>query len=768
MAKQYIDFIFKYSKLVMLIIVLASIGSAFLFSQLPIETSVESMILENDPDLIFYEKFKEQFGEDEFIVVAYTSSALFSPEMLKEIDHLTKQLELIDEVKEVVSLTNIETIIGSDFDFIVQPLCETLPETKNEASLIKSTALGLKSVRDTILSKNADASLFLIRTIAHEEDETYDLRLLNQINDIFLENQTQKGSLTPDTIYTAGWLVTDVTMSKNINHDNMVFMPILYVIICVFLFITLKNIAFVMIGIVNITLCLLWTMAALHLVGGSLSPMTAILSPLILALSVSDSVHLLLHFLKKERKSKGVTQMIRLSVDELSKPCFLTSFTTAIGFLSLMVSEIPPIRHFGLAASCGMIIELFLTMTFVPICIYLFRKKDIFQKVINTDSNIMTKFSRWLLQFIPKWKYFIVIVSIFLTASSIWFAFKIKVETNFIDYFKKDSAVARNYYFIDENLNGVDTLEISFHSDSPDFFLQPSNLKLIEKMEKYLESMTIVGNVTSMNTFIREMHKSFNNEDRAYFKIPNDKNLIAQYLLIYGGDELYNFVDEAYAWTKISARISEHSSVRLQEYLANIQDFIDTSYASSGIEIKITGKTLMVNKLVKSIVNSQVYSLLLAFVIIFIILFFVFRSFSLGVLSIIPNSIPIIFSFGTMGLLGIPLNTATAIISAVAIGIAVDDTIHFLSAYQEGRNKNKSVGESALYAISKKGEPITITSIILFFGFGVLMFSSFVPTIQFGFLCSIIMLSALFCDLMVLPSFMLLFTKKMKYNSANK
>ncbi len=761
MAEKYINFLFKksYAFIVILLVLTALAGS--LLKQLPVETSVESLIMEDDPDLLFYEKYKKQFGEDEFIIIGFAHEKIFSPEFLAEIDAVTKEIEKIDEVKEVISITTVETIQGSEFDFLVESLCQTLPETADEADIIKQRALSTESIKGNLISGDATAGLFLIRTKPHENDETYDARLIENLSRVFRSEHRADAFLTFDNVHTAGWVVTDVNMSSYINRDNMVFMPILYIVIILFLFLILRNLAGVGIGILTISLCLLWTMAWLYLIGGAISPMTAILTPLILALSVSDTIHLLLHFFKQERTHENLPTIIKVSVKHLWRPCFLTSLTTAIGFLSLLVSDIPPIRHFGFAAALGMMSEFFITMTVIPLALYLMRRTSVIIKPYNplklTDGSVLSRLCR----FVEKRSSLIVSISVILICISVMGVSKIKVETNLVEYFKKDSTVYKDFSFIDTHLNGVNTIEVSLKSKQGNsVFLEPEFLGMVESIETYLKSLPPVETVTSVNSFIKQMNQSFHNEDRRYFLVPDSKAVIAQYLLIYGGDELYNFTDNNYNWTRISARVSEHSSIELKKNINKIEDFIESMPETESLEIRVTGKTYLVNKLIKSIVESQVNSLALAFSIIFVILFIVFKSVKLGALSFIPNFLPILFNLGVMGLLDIPLNTATAIISAVAIGIAVDDTIHYIDTFNSRHQDNGNIQTAATDAIMIKGEPITMTSLILCIGFGVLMFSSFVPTIQFGFLSAVIMISAVVCDLVILPSVLILLKNK--------
>ena len=748
LKRIFFDIIFTYPKVIMSIIISISVLSFFLYTRLPIETSVESLIDSKDLDLEFYERYKKQFGEDKFVVAAFSNSKMFEADSLTSIHNLTLQLEKVPEIKEVISLTNVETTLGSESDFIVQPLIPKIQSDQSFLDTIRSRALSNPLIAGNIISEDGMYGIFLIRIHEPNGDPNYESRLLSKIKEI-LKKASDTGDFSQ--FHIAGWPVTDESMATYMNQDLALFMPFTYLVIIVMLFSLLRNFWAVLISTINVSLCLVWTMAFLYLIGGSISPMTAILPPLIMALVISDSIHIFTEFFKIDRTDGNIISHIQCTIEKLWTPCFLTSFTTSIGFASLTLSNIPPIRHFGLTAAVGLMIEYILTMCLIPLGLYFLKNK----KSLRASSSYSIKWTQYISNIIsniiPKIKIYIVFISFFLVAISLYGIFTLKVETNLIEYFRESSPVYQDMHFVDENLGGVNTIEISLRGKSQDAFLNPENLLIIEKISNYLKEKEIITKVTSINDFLKQMNKSFNNENNKYYSIPNTRELAAQYLLIYTGDELGNFVDDQFQWTRISSRTTEHRSSFLKKNIDEIQFYIDNITQNTGLTAEITGKTFMVNKLVKQIVDSQVESLTMAFLIIFCVLFFVLRSIRIGLISIIPNILPVIFNLGLMGLIGIPLNTATAIISAVALGIAVDDTIHYLHSYQDEMSQGKSNNRAAINAIINKGVSMITTSIVLITVFGILIFSKFVPTAQFGFLSAMIMLFALVCDMIILP-----------------
>ena len=756
MIKQLVgkncDLIFRYPFLYLSVLLLLTGCFGYYYATLPTETSVESLVIDKDPDLVFYETFKEQFGEDKILVIGFSAVDVFEPTVIRFILEQTQQLEGLDGVADVLSLANVDDFIGSDSDFIVQPLLEAAPPDKLKKESLRQRALASSLIRDSLINHATTATLFLVRPESRPENPAFDEELLRRIEESF---DTLPPPWPNFEYHIAGWLATDVNLSRYMNRDLMLFMPLTFTLLIILVSLSLRNRWSILLAMVNVSVCLIWTLAFLNLIGGAISPITSILPPLIMALAVSDSIHVFNDFLKQDRRHPPLTNVMKTTLINLATPCFLTSFTTAIGFASLAVSDIPPIRHFGLAAAGGMMAEFALSMTLIPLGLYFLRHKTGLRTLsVQRSSPLLSQLELFAPKILAS-RTPILWGSAALILISLFGAAAIKVETNLLEYFKKSSPVYQNSQFIDRMLGGVETIEVSLQSPQPDLLLEPEALALIQRIEDYLQRQPIVSQVTSIGNFLREMNKAFHQENETYFKLPASRTMAAQYLLLYDGDEIDNFIDEQRSWTRISARITEHNSSAVAQYIDNLKLYLDEITAGTSYQARVTGKTLIANKLISFIVNSQIQSLFLAFVLILLLMFAIFRSLKLGLLAMVPNILPILFSFAIMGFCGIPLNSATAIIAAVAIGIAIDDTIHFICTYQHQRQQQKSVEQAVQRTIIIKGHPIVITSLTMVGVFTILMFGNFVPTIQFGFLSALIMLFAVFSDLLVLPALLM-------------
>lgn len=344
---------------------------------------------------------------------------------------------------------------------------------------------------------------------------------------------------------------------------------------------------------------------------------------------------------------------------------------------------------------------------------------------------------------------------------SIWLSSKISVETNLLDYFKQKSPVRVATAFVEKELAGISSLDISFKTLDEKAFNQPENLRVIEDLQHHINQINGVDKTLSLVDFIKDMNESFNGENPEFYRIPDAADLISQYLLIYNSDDIRHFINEAFTHTRMSIRISKHGTRDQAEIIKQIRQFIET-LEPPGMDIQLSGLMLQEVNTIDALVKGQVYSLTVSVIIIVLIMFFMLRSFPLWVLSILPNLFPIALNFGIMGLFNIPLNTATALIATVAICIAVDNTIHFLTEFKQNLWGRTDTREAIAKTLQRKGRAIIMSSLILAIGFGVMVFSRFVPTMNFGALSAVIMVTALIGDLLLLPSSALVFSSTIK------
>jgi len=737
-------------------LILPCVLAFFLFSYIPKVENVENVdqfIIQDDPENLYYKDFKKIFGNDEFFLIAFKTENIFTKANLALLKNITREIENIEEVKDVKSLANIDETIGYQDYFEVRPFLGDIPKSRKELNDLKNRAVSNPLYIDNFISQDGRTAAIAVEAYEKPDDYGYRFRLLDKTQEVLDKYESQSIKF-----HLAGKTITDTTMSRYMEKDMSLLIPLSYLLITLSIYYFFRNIYLTILGIVNISFCLGSTMGFMGFFSITQNSVTSIVLPLIMALSLCDTVHIFSRLTSDELfycgfgRRKAMTSVLNKNL----KPCFYTSLTTGAGFLSLMTSRLVPIEEFAIAAAAGIVFEFIFSFTLLPSLILLFKPEKIYGDYDKKSFvKILLDFTAEL---VVKRKKGILAAGVIIFILSVFSAGFIKIETNITEFFKADSSFRKSLEFIESELSGIESFDISVKAGYENAFKEPEKLKLIEKIENFVSDIDGVDKTVSFNNFIKDMNKSFHNEDPLFYRIPDSKNLIAQYLLLYDSDDIDDYINSYYDHARILVRISEHNSSSQAEIIKKVKKFADLTEIED-VEITVTGRVVQDVNVINEIFIGQVKSLGLAVLIIWGLLFFVFRSFLMGIVSFVPNIYPIVFNFGVMGILGIPLNTATALISAVAIGIAVDDTIHFLTDYKSGENMFDSSGGLVKSVIYRKGPALISSSFILAIGFGILVLSSFIPTVQFGFLCAVIMLAAIFADLLILPSF-LLFLKK--------
>ncbi len=737
--------------IVLCLSILAAIPFLIRIPEIKTIDNVDYFAIENDRDVLFYEDLKTIFGNDEFFIAAVKKDNLFTAKHLELLKKITDELAAIEGVREVKSLSNVDETIGEEGSFVIRKFLETIPQDFQSLQKLREKAIGNPLYLKNLLSVDGNTAAIVV--FVHEKPDETDFRkkIITQAEAILERYKKDTGK-----VYLAGWTVTNLVLTQYMKSDLATFIPITYTIIALTVFLFFGNIVLTFIALVNITLCMGCTMGLFPIFDIALNNVTTMVPPVVMALSLCDTVHIfsgLDHHLFERYPNKKM--FFETILKRLVVPCFLTTLTTFIGFLSLYSSDIPPIKEFALIASAGIVFEFFFAFTFLPAFMLLFNEKQLLgsNKQALNMTVYLEKFSKFL------FRYFRIIfpTGITIILLSVWLSSNISVETDLLGYFKNESPVRMATQFVEKELAGINTLDISFRATEAQGFKQPENLRVIETLQNHINRINGVDKTLSVVDFIKDMNESFHDENPEFYRIPNSKNLISQYLMIYDSNDIQNFINESFDHARMSIRISKHSTRDQTIIIERIRKFLNTMN-KQGITIRISGLVMQEVNTIDALVKGQVYSLTISAIIIILIMLFILRSFPLWALSILPNLFPIALNFGIMGLFNVPLNTATALVATVAICIAVDDTIHFLTEFKSNLTDGVHTREAIKNTLQSKGRAMILSSLILACGFGVMVFGRFVPTIHFGTLSALIMITALIGDILILPASALVFS----------
>ncbi|WP_052813023.1 efflux RND transporter permease subunit [Desulfonatronum thioautotrophicum] len=727
------------------------VGSFFLFQIPRIQTidNVDYFIVDDDPDFAYYQEIRSFFGEDEFFVVAFSQPDVFTRQNLELLQELTEYFQRHAGIRDVRSLASVDYVDGAQEYFDVRPFLETIPDTPATLSVLREQALSTPLYLDNLLSRDGRTAAVIVFPYEFPDDAGFRKRLLQEAAELL-------GRLERDDLqfHLAGNTVSNVHLSQAVQRDLAVFIPLTYLLVALVMMGVFRSIQLTILGMVSISVCVGSTIGFMALLEIPMHNLTSVIPSLAMALALADTVHI---FSRLEAKAVRAFQSWPEALEDilgrLVMPCFLTSLTTAVGFLSLSVSDIQPIREFAYVAAMGMVFKFFFSFLFLAPLLALRKPAAIFRD--KHEYRRMSRVLTWISALVRRHYVWVNLVFLAVLVASIGFSSRIQVETNLVEYFKQGSTLRKDLDFVQQNLSGVAILDLSLRGKEIEAFAAPEHLQLLDRIQSFLLTLDGVDATLSFADFVKDMHKSFHDEDPEYHVIPDDANLIAQYLLLYDSSDIDDYITPTFDHARIMVRLSETSSAKQAELIQAVQEFLDHQEAG-GIAVRITGNVVQQVNVIQALVRGLFASLAIAVVVIGAVMLFALGSVKIGLLSLIPNLFPLVMTFGFMGLLGIPLDTSTALIAVVALGIAVDDTIHFLTEYNSQRSMNRPVSEALHQAILLKGMPIIATSIILAIGFGVLVFSSFIPTIYFGLLSIGVMLTALVGDLFLLPAVMLL------------
>ena len=762
---KFIDIVFKRYFWILAIVLTTALPMLYFHLTHAHYNKVDTYFMEGDKDIKYYEEFTKKFGSDQFILLTLESDNIFTPKKLETIRSVTNYLNSLPDINYASSISNLKLPVNSSDLSLYQVIPEKGSLTEKQADDIKKLILESRLSSSRFISKNNQITgiyITLNKIDSSKEKEIFINKIKAHVKELSKNQLSPKYSGSP---------ILETTIDRMMIRDNKLFTPITVVSIILVLFLLLRNFLLAVLGICSVIMIVLWGIGIMSATGATLNSITSIIRPILLAVSVADSVHLLSHFKKKYGEGFDFFESLRHAMADIYRPALYTSLTTTAGYLSFLNTEIQPVRHVGIYTGLGVMIGLALTFTYLPSLMIFFKKplersldkyfknksqlpkedsKDYFQDILDNLAIFINKHSIGVLVF----------VAAFLAVSFIGMA-KIGFETNFVTYLPKKHVVRKEIDYIDSKFLGMSPHELIIKAkDETHDFTHPESLRLLEKIQNEVRDYVnnklgsgeeIITSTLSIDNYFKELNGAFNEDMYGKYITPDKRLDILDYYDL--GDS--KVVDTMVTTDKREARISflaKFSSSKVNdEYKHFIENRIKPEYEKH-FEIKRTGVAALYGAMRSQLRIGQLTSATTAFIIIFIMMYFLTRSFKLTTASILPNTLPIFGTIGFMGWMGIPLDTATIMIASVTLGIAVDDTIHFLTWYKRNKEEGMDTKSALLKVSGDTGKAIVVTSLILSAGFGVLLLGSVKPIIAFGGLASLAMILAIFGDLIILPA----------------
>ncbi len=748
--RKFIRIILKHTRLVLAAGIVLTAVFVFYASKLHIDNSVRSGFPSYNKDFRELEAFLNEFGGDELIVVAYQSDEIFSKKHLLAIDRISREIAGLDMVLKVTSLTEAPyfkpyhrklrpaNLISRNDDGELE-----LPEDEEGLKQLRERIVGNSLYVDNIISRDGRATAIAAHIESDPEDDSYKSRLTRQIKAI------ASSSGLKERFYFAGPPVFVTEMERCVSHDLRYFTPVVILMIGAVLFYLFRAWRTVLLPLVTVMMCVLWTAGFMQLTTGRITIASTILPPLMIAIGVAIVVHVFTQYEDELRINLARRPALEEAITHVGWPCLLTAVTTALGFASLSASEIPTIIETGLFASFGVLVAYLIAMTFVP---GVLMHMKVTQRPVETVHPNLVKGLRAIGRFNETRPRLVVLITLALVAVSAWGISRLEVETNLINYFSPKTEVRQAQDFVSENLGGSITMDVVVEAHNGNTVADIELLKRVRELEEHLRSHPAVGKVFSIADVVLAMNKERFGKEKFFEELPfiDEQNLKSIRSLRAEYGYFRHDVDENFTKLRVSARLRQISSKKLLQMLQKTEDYLKGHF-SGDYSATVTGSTRLFVKMGRILVAGEIKGLIMAVISIFVVITLLFRNFWMGLISMVPNVVPIMITLAVMGFANIPINVTTAMIPCIALGIAVDDTIHYVSRFKREFAHDQHYVNSMFRTLLSTGKPIVFTSMVLFCGFITLAVSSFSCNAYFGILTSVTMVSALLGDLIILP-----------------
>ncbi len=728
--------------LTLIVIGVLSIAALFPASRVRIAASVESLMMQNDPERDYYIQTREMFGSEARAIVYVEDLELFSPNKLTAFQDLVSALEGVTGIESAESLFSVTDITTKGGEMEVRPLIDWAPETDIEAAALKARALAHPVIQRLLLSPEGDATIIQLRLDLHN-GQSEKMRSLSQA----IEKVLLPFSNNFQTLEQMGRPYVIEQQAVYILRDQRTLLPIAIVVLVVMLLSILASVKGAILPLLTSGVSILWTFAFMGLFDLPITILSFMVPSLLIVIGSTEDIHLLAEYKAGRKMGMERHPAVKRMIWRMAIAVLFTTLTTFSGFLSLTFSLMPILRDFGIVASCGLIINALVTISLIPACLTLFPDQTHQTRRQRNNSRIEEKLLAFLATSRTYPKTTLALLCIPCIAAGLYGATHIRADNNIIGYFKPNSPIVQRADRLHQKMSGIETFCIRIDALEPGGFKQPENLAYARQLQRYLAEEGWIDRSISLTDYLAYVHHAFTGEAHA---LPDSAQGVAQYLLLLHRNETEPYVTPDFQSLGIVVQHNIRSSLELMPRIEALRAYIKQT-SPPHLHAEVTGEMLLLHKAVESIVRGQLRGIVMIALIAAGLLSLLFRSIRIGCIGLIPNLLPIGIQFGIMALLEIPLNTATSMAAAIGIGLAVDDTIHLLMHFYSqdpALGPEEAVNQSVRHLL----RPVVATSLSLSLGFLVMLFSQFRPIGDFGLLAAILLLSALVADLLVTPT----------------
>lgn len=745
--------IVRFRWLIIIGVLLATLISIIGIKHIQTDDSFDAWLLEGDPLLVSKEKFKQIFGNSEYIVILAEQENIFSKETLEKIRELSNELESnVPLVDKVTSITNLDFIKGNEAGICIDELIpDEIPDDKNQLLDLKRLAETKPHLKNRIFNTNGKSAAIVLRLVPYPEDNTesyYRIKITEEVYKIINKAKYSALTLTP-----SGMPV--------VNHDKGIFykaesatiFKAAILIMLLVLALSIRSIVGVIAPAITAICSILWVFGIQGFLGTKVQSMVVILPALLLlVVAVGYSIHVFSFFNQHFREGSSRLEAIEYALYNVSWPIFLTVITTVLGFLSFLMVPISAIRWIGVTSAALVAVSYPLVIIITPALLSF--GKNINQKRESNQSatfieNFLVKFGEWVLRNNKS------IGATAIVVTGIFMAFLPSVEVNTDIEHSEGMRVpyVQRVFKVANDIGSFYSYDCSIELPEDGMAKIPENLKKLDKLSEKISISPMVKRTRSITDIIKDLNSTMNADNKEFYTIPDDPETLAQLMLLYemsGGSDQEDWVDYDYRHLRLTVELKSFNSIDYLQQVQYIKEAIARDFPGS--KLLLTGSIVVFTTMIDYMLYGQLWSIVVAMLTIGLIMAMLFGSLKLGIVGMIPNIIPLIFVGGTMGMMGIPLNFMTIMVSPMILGIAVDDTIHFITHFKISYNKSGSIKTANLETFKSVGLAMFLTSVTIILGFIPFGLSLSIGYVHMCLLVAISVISALLADYLITPN----------------
>lgn len=710
---------------------------------------------------IDYNNFLNTFGEEgNLIVLGVKDSTLFTVKKLNAWNKLADSFRASNEIESIVSIKDLQKLVKN-----------TKTQKFNLEPFIKdsmSTALEIKTLQDELFNKYPFYDNFLfnkktktVRTAIYIKKELVNTPARK---DFVTETLIKKVKVFEDTynldVYISGMPYIRTLNAQNIVDEIGIFVLAALLVTSIIFFLFFRSFRATFISLIVVCIGVMWTLGILGLLKYEITVLTALIPPLIIVIGIPNCIFLINKYQHEVRLHGNKVKSLQRVITKVGNATLMTNVTTASGFATFIITESKLLKEFGVVASLSILAIFILCLLVIPI-IYTFLPYPKERHLEHLNKRWIGGFVDWTVRMVKEKRIAIYTTSLGLLIVCIIGIYKIKVSGSLIEDMPKKAAFFSDIRFFEEEFDGIMPMEIMVDTKRKKGVIKSATLKRMNQLEDLILETPELSRPISVVSLVKYFKQAYYNGNPKYYQLPTkqEEAFILPYIKNSASGEtnlLNNFVDSTGQYARITTFMKDIGTDKMERIEENLVNKINTVFSKEKYNITITGKALVFQKGTKYLVNNLALSLSLAIFLISLFMAYMFRSFRMIIISLIPNLLPLVVTAGLMGYLGVPIKPSTILVFSIAFGISVDDTIHFLAKYrQELQANNWKIKKSVYAALRETGVSMFYTSIVLFFGFSVFTISSFGGTVALGALVSVTLLFAMLSNLLLLPSLLL-------------